>query len=876
MTKRDIYNCFISSPGDCQEERVICEKVISELNKGLASQMNINFETITWEKDILPDMATDTDGQEIIDKYVESSNYDIFIGIMKYRYGRPTKKAGSGTEHEFNNAIERKSNENNIPQILFFFGNEKISPDELDFEQFSKVKEFKKKCSSKGLYTEFNNKEEFRQLLKQKLELFVKEKISKNDSLVSAKIIDNSIQIKLEEELRDSLKIYNEESPTWIEPIISTHKEVPDNPTKNNQNRISIESIINGEQNIIIKAPSEFGLTSLAHYLKLEAWKKSKKFVYIDIKKTKKHKIIKDIELIIREFYKTEKDKIDCILLDSVCFEENGVMQILKVVCEEFSTRLIIFNTLDSNFFIKSDEDEKININRDFISLFLLPLLQNDVRKIVTSYSRKKELKENEETILQKVTKDLEILNLHRTPKNCISILRASSKIENEYSPINRTKLLEIILNTIFEESEIPTYRDQKPDIKDCIFILGYFCQDLVMNNNFEFSEKYFNDVLSKFCAENYITLDIKDLFSVLHSNLIIEKKSSDVFFFKNSYWFFYFLANRMAMDKSFLEYVYNNKKYIDYPEVIEFYTGIDRNREDALITLCNDIEETIQLVKSKVNIPDEINPYNTITCNPDPKILEKENAKIGNSVLNSSLPDEVKDRYDDKSYNQIRPYNQVINTVMRNYSFLVLMQQISASSRALRNSDFVNPSVKKRLFNSIMQAWNEVNKLLIILSPILAEKGRVAFEGASFFLDEDDFNFYNEIEKKKAVLLAVPTNVVKFFKDDLYSTKMSTLLFNLANEEKNKLLRHEIMILIATECPPNWFDIIDKYILSLNKNSFYLADIHIVLKTNLSYKVNIEENRGKTIYLIKKCIAKYKFNEDNPNPKLINKIKID
>ena len=173
------------------------------------------------------------------------------------------------------------------------------------------------------------------------------------------------------------------------------------------------------------------------------------------------------------------------------------------------------------------------------------------------------------------------------------------------------------------------------------------------------------------------------------------------------------------------------------------------------------------------------------------------------------------------------------------------------------------------------MQAWNEVNKLLIILSPLLAEKGRVAFEGASFFLDEDDFNYDNEIEKKKAVLLAVPTNVVKFFKDDLYSTKMSTLLFNLANEEKNKLLRHEIMILIATECPPDWFDTIDKYISSLNKNSFYLADIRLILKTNLSYKINIEENRRKTLYLIKKCVAKYGFNQNNPNPKLISKVKI-
>ncbi|RYX78099.1 hypothetical protein EON71_01355 [bacterium] len=146
--------------------------------------------------------------------------------------------------------------------------------------------------------------------------------------------------------------------------------------------------MFSSQKDSIIKAPSEFGLTSLAHYLKLNAWKGGKTFVYIDVRKTKKHKIVKDIRNEVENYYLKTIDSIDCILLDSVCFEENGIMQIIKNICDEYKNiPLIIFNTLDNSFFLKSDEDDKVQIKRDFTPFYLLPLPQTEVRKIVTKYA---------------------------------------------------------------------------------------------------------------------------------------------------------------------------------------------------------------------------------------------------------------------------------------------------------------------------------------------------------------------------------------------------------------------------------------------------------------------------------------------------------
>jgi hypothetical protein len=327
-------------------------------------------------------------------------------------------------------------------------------------------------------------------------------------------------------------------------------------------------------------------------------------------------------------------------------------------------------------------------------------------------------------------------------------------------------------------------------------------------------------------------------------------------------------------MNLKFRQKIYTEKKYIDYPEIIEFYTGIDRNKEDALIILNKDLEETLQIVRAKVQIPNDINPFKAIQWTPDIQTLEKEEEKIGSNVISSGLPDEVKDKYADKHYNQIKPYNQVFNSVMRDYSVLVLMRQISATSRALRNSDFVTDShLKKELINQITQGWNEINKILIVLAPFLADNGNVAFEGARFNLNEDDFKIDDPVQKRLAVLLAIPTNIVKIFKDDLYSIKIGPLIINKAVYETNSLLKHELMLLIIAERPKKWREVIDNYIVSLDKNSYFLSDTLSVLNYNIEFKATEIEDLQSLKMLSKKCRAKHILKNNNPNIGLINRL---
>lgn len=176
--------CFIASPGDTSEERNACEKVFEEINHGLGSCLGFRIVSVRWEKNIYPSVGEYA--QQVINRQMDG-NYDLFIGIMKSRFGTPTPQAGSGTEEEFNIAFEKFQNEE-IGNLFFYFGIPEGSPYELDIDQFKKVKEFRNKIEQNGVVTmQYQGLEDFKKQLKNNLEdYFNKNKPSKRKKKIQS------------------------------------------------------------------------------------------------------------------------------------------------------------------------------------------------------------------------------------------------------------------------------------------------------------------------------------------------------------------------------------------------------------------------------------------------------------------------------------------------------------------------------------------------------------------------------------------------------------------------------------------------------------------------------------------------------------------
>ena len=391
----------------------------------------------------------------------------------------------------------------------------------------------------------------------------------------------------------------------------------------------------------------------------------------------------------------------------------------------------------------------------------------------------------------------------------------------------------------------------------------------------FIFSKEYLKNTINSFCEKQFIDLDIEALFDILCSNNIIIVDEQG-FKFRSAFWVFYFTAKRMHTDKDFAAYIFKERLYLDYPEIIEFYTGIDRNRTDALEIMINDITTTCTSVFDKIGISDTINPYAGAKWHPSDEYLLKMEEELGENIMASKLPNDIKDRYADREYNALKPYNQsvVIHDFLETYSVYNLMQSIKSSSRALRNSDYASPEKRVQLLDEILRSWLQISKVLFALTPMLASEGSAGYGGASFVLKGNFGETYQD--RFRMILFCNPINVVGFFREDIYSEKIAPLLYNRFHTEGNPILKHEIALLIITSRPKNWHSEIDKYITGLPKDSFFLYDAVNALRAQYRFAFVDDNQLRKIALLIKKGLAKHHLNTNNPGSAQIRQISND
>ncbi|NOX65498.1 MAG: hypothetical protein GXO85_06790 [Chlorobi bacterium] len=160
------YKILVASPSDVLDERESMDEVFSELDKTYGSRNNLVLELIKWETNTAPAIS-ETDIQDLIDKDV-GSDYDLFIGILWKKFGTPTKKFGSGTEQEFQNAYTRFKKKPKALQILFYFKTSTpLSLSDIEPSELEKVNKFKKELGKKNVYYwEYNNTEELQKFLR--------------------------------------------------------------------------------------------------------------------------------------------------------------------------------------------------------------------------------------------------------------------------------------------------------------------------------------------------------------------------------------------------------------------------------------------------------------------------------------------------------------------------------------------------------------------------------------------------------------------------------------------------------------------------------------------------------------------------------------
>jgi hypothetical protein len=176
------YHVFLASPGDVAAERQFVRRFFDDYNRHTAHIWNARFEVVDWENYATIGVGRPQEliTQQTLEKHRES--LALVVGVMAQRFGSPTGMAESGTEEEFNWAMQSHS-ASGFPEIKWFFRKvDKLElpsdPDEADaaLDQWKKVRGFRNRMQDLKnpiFYTEYPSASGFADVLAHDLNLWL-------------------------------------------------------------------------------------------------------------------------------------------------------------------------------------------------------------------------------------------------------------------------------------------------------------------------------------------------------------------------------------------------------------------------------------------------------------------------------------------------------------------------------------------------------------------------------------------------------------------------------------------------------------------------------------------------------------------------------
>ena len=675
-----------------------------------------------------------------------------------------------------------------------------------------------------------------------------------------------TIGAKLTQEFHKSLQTFSGTPAVWAEPNIYNIPE-DDLSKKKEKCKVEMAEIISSPYSYVIQAPPQFGLTCLAKHLQKRAWYGNEQSLWIYLDATTIRPYRNHIENTLKKICKDwgiNKNIIECVIIDRVSENIKDVDKLLQTVSDYFADKKII--TCLSIDYHLSNSDIRKPSGRKFEECYLWALDRSGLRGIVNQYNSEKYIGD-EDKMLQKAVMDLQALNIPRTPFNCVTVLKLYEHFLDE-TPINRTQMIHRLLFLMFNDEAIPTYKS-RPDTTDVENTLGSFCANLLIKNINSFTRETFNTALRSHCDSQEIHLEVELIFDVFISNNILIEYGLG-YCFKFSYWTFYFSAHHMHHNKEFASFIFDNQQHIFYPELIEFYTGIDRRRDNAIKKLTDDLKSNREKMAKELGFPDDFNIYDYASWAPSDKLIQRMQEDVKEDVLSSNLPKSLKDEYADTNYDRTKPLNQKVESILEEFSYRRLINLIRSACVGLRNSDYVNPKLKHSLLTEILLSWEESLRVVIALAPILAKDGEAKFGGTRFILDDEYYKLQPK-ERFHHIVDMLPGYQAQRFENDIFSRKMGPLLFK--HESESPLGKHMLNILLVRNRPEGWDEYLLNEIERISSDSFYLCDLLEFSALEYQFAITTNSNLSKLKRIMKTCLAKHKYSKSIIGPKLLNKI---
>ncbi|UZD92407.1 DUF4062 domain-containing protein [Cognatishimia activa] len=161
-----VYNVLIASPSDVPNERKAIAQALQDWNSLNAKDEGKVLLPVMWETHSAPAMGERPQG--LINNQVVRG-CDLLVGAFWTRFGSPTGVEESGTVEEIKWFL------NNKKPTMLYFSKAQVDLDEVDIDQYQKLKDFKKSIRDKGIQENYHGCDELRQKLLRHLTIVMRE-----------------------------------------------------------------------------------------------------------------------------------------------------------------------------------------------------------------------------------------------------------------------------------------------------------------------------------------------------------------------------------------------------------------------------------------------------------------------------------------------------------------------------------------------------------------------------------------------------------------------------------------------------------------------------------------------------------------------------
>lgn len=168
-----ILRVFISFTRDVAPEAKVAAYIVQLVSAAAGPRTRIALESYLWNRDQPSDLGGG-DAQSHIDEEMKKCTF--FVGIMATRFGRPTPRAASGMEEEYEMALCcKKAHRLPMFKLTYYFSRKKVDPDTIELDQLALARGFRERIAKQGLYHTFSSLGAFKEQFRKDLEKHVNE-----------------------------------------------------------------------------------------------------------------------------------------------------------------------------------------------------------------------------------------------------------------------------------------------------------------------------------------------------------------------------------------------------------------------------------------------------------------------------------------------------------------------------------------------------------------------------------------------------------------------------------------------------------------------------------------------------------------------------